>query len=235
MNDDNAIIIPESQQTEIVDISTDNIFLMAEQAEKTIVALNKIMQAALKITTEMDWVLIGGKPYLQETGAAKVRALFGISWQINPEPQVETQPDGHRTYTYHGNFSFRNSSIDAEGSRSSKDDFFAGKGKTKSVDEIDMKNVRKAAYTNCINNGMKRILPGLRNIDVSALEAAGMDLSKIQGYTFKRGSQGGTPQDSTETGLTCSKCNAPISQKVASYSESKFGTSLCYDCQKVGA
>lgn len=234
MTEENGIIVQEAQ-TEIVDISTDNIFLMAAQADKTIEALNKIMQAALKVTTEMDWVLIGGKPYLQETGASKVRALFGISWQISSEPQVETHPDGHKTFTYHGTFSFRNSSIDAEGSRSSNDEFFTGRGeKKKSADEINMANVRKAAYTNCINNGMKRILPGLRNIDVSALEDAGMDLGKIQGYTFKRGSQGGTPSTSAESGLTCSKCGAPVSQKVASYSEAKYGAVLCMDCQKTG-
>ena len=32
--------------------------------------------------------------------------------------------------------------------------------------------------------------------------------------------------------LICSECNVPIVEKVASYSNSKFGKSLCFDCQK---
>ena len=52
-----------------------------------------------------------------------------------------------------------------------KDEFFGGKpGKRKAVDEIPERNVRQAAYTNCINNGIKRIIPGLRGIDLKTLE-----------------------------------------------------------------
>lgn len=234
MYEENALVPQEQPQQEIVEVSPDTIFLMAEQAEKTIAALNKIMQAALQITTEKDWVVISGSPYLQESGATKVRALFGISWQINNSPDVESHTDGHRTYTYHGTFSFRGSQIDAEGSRSSKDDFFSKLkgGNTRSVDEIDMKNVRKAAYTNCINNGMKRILPGLRNIDIEALKAAGMDLNKIKGFSHGSGSKGGAGQQGPAG--TCEDCGAEINHSVKSFSESKFGKPLCMNCQKKG-
>lgn len=228
MYEDNVLVAQDQPQQEIVEVSADSILAVAEKAEKMIEAYNKIMQAAIMITTEKDWVIISGSPYLQESGATKVRALFGISWQINPSPDLETHPDGNRTYTYHGSFSFRGASIDAEGSRSSKDPFFA-KGKS-SVDEIDMKNVRKAAYTNCINNGMKRILPGLRNIDVSKLEDAGFDMSKVNGYTHKSGGRGGSNKQ--EPAGECADCNAPINQSVASYSQGKYGRYLCMDCQK---
>lgn len=125
--------------------------------------------------------------------------------------------------------------VECEGSRSMKDDFYAKQGKDKPLkkpDEIDERDVKMAAYTNCVNNGIKRLIPNLRNIDVATLERAGLDASKIKGYTFKSGSKGGNTGSAEESGIVCEKCNTPISQKVASYSQSKFGKVLCMNCQK---
>jgi len=223
----------ETNNTGIFDTSLDNIMYLAEKADKAVTALNKIMTAALKITSEHDWVLIGGKPYLQESGATKVGRLFGISWAIG-SPNVECDSEGYKTFTYKGRFEMRGQFIECEGSRSMKDEFFGGKAANrKSIDEISERNVRQAAYTNCINNGIKRIVPGLRGIDIKTLESAGMDTSKLKGYTFKDGSKGGTSSSSTNSGLKCEKCGASISQKVASYSQSKYsGHMYCMDCQK---
>lgn len=223
-----------SQSTGILDTSADNIMYLAEKADKMITAMNKIMSAALKITSEHDWTLIGGKPYLQESGATKVARLFGISWQIG-SPKIECDSEGYKTFTYKGRFEMRGQFIECEGSRSMKDDFFGGKpGARKSVDEISERNVRQAAYTNCINNGIKRIIPGLRGIDVKTLENSGLDINKISGYTFKGGSKGGSA--GSDSGLKCEKCGAAISQKVGSYSQSKFdGHMYCMDCQKAAS
>ncbi|MCQ2602368.1 MAG: hypothetical protein MJ193_00430, partial [Clostridia bacterium] len=84
----------------------------------------------------------------------------------------------------------------------------------------------------CINNGIKRLIPNLRNIDVATLEKAGLDVSRINGYTFKEGSKGGAKKTAEESGIVCEKCGSPVSQKVASYSQSKYGKVLCMDCQK---
>ena len=125
--------------------------------------------------------------------------------------------------------------IECEGSRSMKDEFFGGKAdKRKSVDEISERNVRQAAYTNCINNGIKRIIPGLRGIDVKTLDDAGINTSKINGYAFKDGGKGGSGK--TDSGLKCEKCGASIGQKVASYSQSRYdGHMYCMDCQKAAS
>ncbi|MCI9591627.1 MAG: hypothetical protein HFG42_13980 [Lachnospiraceae bacterium] len=218
--------------TGLLDTSADNIMYLAEKADKMITAMNKIMSAALKITSEHDWTLIGGKPYLQESGATKVARLFGISWQIG-NPKIECDAEGYKTFTYKGRFEMRGQFIECEGSRSMKDDFFGGKPDArKSVDEISERNVRQAAYTNCINNGIKRIIPGLRGIDVKTLEEAGIDTRKMKGYTFKDGSKGGTSK--MDSNLKCEKCGASISQNVASYSQSHHdGHMYCMDCQKV--
>lgn len=89
-----------------------------------------------------------------------------------------------------------------------------------------------AAYTNCLNNGIKRLIPNLRNIDVETLERAGLDTSKIAGYTFKKGCKGGNSGAAEDSGLVCESCGAAITQKVASFSQSKFGKALCMSCQK---
>lgn len=217
----------------LLDANTDNILYLAEKADKYIQAMNRIMDAALRITNELDWVLIGGKPYLQESGATKVARLFGISIQLIGKPVIECDAEGYKTYTYKARFMLKDQFVECEGSRSMKEDFFAGKGdKKKKPDEIDERDVKMAAYTNCINNGIKRLIPNLRNIDVATLERAGLDVSRLNGYTFKEGSKGGASRAAEDSGLVCAKCGKPVTQKVASYAQSKFGVILCMEHQK---
>lgn len=224
---------PQQASGGLLSADTDNILYLAEKAEKYITAMNRIMDAALKITNELDWVLIGGKPYLQESGATKVARLFGISIQLIGNPTVEVDAEGYKTYTYKARFMLKDQFVECEGSRSMKEDFFAGKGdKMKKPDAIDERDVKMAAYTNCINNGIKRLIPNLRNIDVETLERAGLDVSKLSGYTFKQGSKGGNSGKAEDSGLACSACGKPITQAEASYSQSKFGAMLCRGCQQ---
>lgn len=225
---------PQQESGALLDANVDNILYLADKAEKYIVAMNRIMDAALKITNELDWVLIGGTPYLQESGTTKVARLFGISIQLIGKPTVEIDNEGYKTYTYKARFMLKDQFIECEGSRSTKEDFFAKAGKDKPLkkpDEIDERDVKMAAYTNCLNNGIKRLIPNLRNIDVATLERAGLDTGKIKGYTFKSGDKGGNTGKAEDSGLKCENCGKAITQKVASYSQSKFGKMLCMDCQ----
>jgi hypothetical protein len=225
----------------LLEMNVDNVLALAERADKMVTALNKIMLAAIKITTERDWCLIGGTPYLQESGAAKVARLFGISWKIHEGyPKVERDGDGYPSYTYRMTFTLGGASIEQDGSRSSRDEFFAGKRtdkngnalKQKTVDEIDLADVKRAAYTNCLNRGIKAILPGLRNLDAETIERNGINLGGASGYTFKSGSKGGNTGKAEESGIVCEVCGKAVTQKVASYSQSKFGRILCMDHQK---
>lgn len=215
---------------DVAEYDYTDILVQAERAEKMVNALNKMMIAAIKITTHLDWVIIGGNPYLQESGATKVARLFGISWRI-----LETEKEmdeGYPSYTYRMEFRMGRHTIECEGSRSGRDEFFSGKDHQKSPDAIDALDVKKSAYTNCLNNGIKRMLPGLRNIDLASLEEGGVAINKVRGYTFKTGSRGGNSGGNRESGMVCDSCGTPISQKVASYSEGKYGTKLCMKCQK---
>lgn len=220
--------------TEISMLSNDNLLEMAEQAERRVDAINRIMNASLKITNENDWVLIGGIPYLQESGATKVARLFGIGWSIE-NPTLETETDGHFTYSYKAKFTMGNISIEAEGSRSSKDEFFTGKedkakGKTaKKPQDIDKRDVKMSAYTNCINNGIKRILPGLRNLTIEDMKNAGLDCNKMRGYGFKGESKNA---NTTANGdFKCENCGANITSQEASYSKANYQKELCRKCQ----
>lgn len=218
----------------LIDPDSDNILYLAERADRYITAMNRIMDAALRITDELDWVLIGGKPYLQESGSTKVARLFGISITLLGQPVIECDHEGYKTFTYRARFTLKDQYVDCDGSRSMKEDFFAKSGNKplKKPDEIDERDVRMAAYTNCVNNGIKRLIPSLRNIDVTKLANAGLDVSRIQGYTFKEGSKGGNTKNAETSGLVCESCGEAITQKVASYSQSKFGKMLCMKCQK---
>ena len=238
IEDDITDLTAKPQGSGLLDTNTDNILYLAEKAEQYITAMNKIMDAALKITNELDWVLIGGVPYLQESGATKVARLFGISIQLVGKPQAEIDALGYKTYTYKARFLLKDQFVECEGSRSMKEDFFAGKDdpekgkKKKTPDEIDERDVKMAAYTNCLNNGIKRLIPNLRNIDIETLERAGLDTGKIRGYTFNEGSKGGKGKGAEASGLKCETCGKAVTQKVASYSQSKFDKILCIDCQK---
>lgn len=237
MNEDNMIV--SQVDDSLMSLDVNNVLSIADRADKMVTAMNKIMEAAVKITTPRDWVLIGGTPYLQETGATKVARLFGIGWKII-DTRCEYDAEGYPTYTYRIEFSMGNARIECDGSRSAKDEFFAGAKvnrdgtprKQKSPDEIDIRDVKQAAYTNCLNNGIKRILPGLRNLDVSTLEKNGIGASALRGYTFKDGSRGGNTGRAEDSGIVCECCGAPITQKVASFSQSRFGKKLCMACQK---
>lgn len=186
----------------------DSLLAMAEQAERRIEAVIKIKQVALKVTNAGDWVDQNGKPYLQVSGAEKIGNLFNVSWRID-EPLLEMEEDGHYTYTYRGVFSMAGRSIQVEGSRSSKDGFFKqyswenNKKSEKSINDRDNKrDVKMAALTNLLGNGITRLL-GIRNLSYADLEAyAGIkknDLGKVE-YKSEGKKEAPQPQRKSQTG-----------------------------------
>lgn len=166
-----------------VGIGGDNLIQMAELAEKRVDAINRIKRAALKVTNPRDWTNQNGNPYLQVSGSEKVARLFGISWRID-EPQLTTEEGGHFSYTYKGYFSLGTASIEFEGSRGSKDGFFSH-GDKLPVSEIDKNDVKKAALTNTIGNGVTRIL-GIRNLSWEDLKEAGINVDNIAKIDYKK-------------------------------------------------
>jgi len=163
---ENEIVVASSVDVPAIGDST--LIALAEQAEKRVNALNTIKKAALLSTNARDWTDQNGNPYLQVSGSEKVARVFGLSWKIS-EPEYEQEESGHFSYTYKGYFTVAGATIEAIGTRSSKDPFFkryAGKGEDRKElppSEMDKGDLKKAAYTNCIGNGVTRLL-GLRNL-----------------------------------------------------------------------
>lgn len=195
---------------EVVDVSQvpaiadDTLLAIAEQAEKRADAMNKIKKVALKMTNKHDWTDQGGKPYLQVSGAEKIARLFGISWRID-EPVIEHEEGGHYSYTYKGYFTLAGATIEAIGTRSSKDGFFKkyeykkGENGEKSekmelpASAIDKGDVKKAAYTNLLGNGISRIL-GIRNLTYEDLnEYAGITADMISKVGYKKEGKANKP------------------------------------------
>ena len=161
-----------------VGIGADNLIQIAEFAEKRVDAINRIKRVALRVTNARDWTNQNGNPYLAVSGGAKVARLFGISWRID-EPQLTSYEDGHFSFTYKGYFTLGTATIEFEGSRSSRDPFFSrAHGKDIPPSEIDKNDIKKAALTNTIGNGVTRIL-GIRNLSWEDLKESGIDISKI--------------------------------------------------------
>lgn len=174
-----------AQDVDVPAIADDKLIAIADQAEKRIDAVKKIKSIVLKLTNHHDWVDQAGKPYLQASGGEKVARAFGISWRIDP-PVYESLDGGHFSFTYKGYFSLGGTTIEAIGTRSSKDGFFKkygpkgpdGKREELPASEIDKGDVQKAAYTNLIGNGITRLL-GIRNLTYEELREAKIDVDKI--------------------------------------------------------
>jgi len=191
MNGDITVV-----DTGVPALADDTLLQVAEIAEKRIDAVNKIKKLAFRVTNSHDWVDQNGKPYLQASGGEKVARLFGISWTIS-EPIMENEEGGHFVYTYKGTFSLSGATIEAVGTRSSKDGFFKkydySKKDEKGVSvktelppsEIDKGDVKKAAYTNLIGNGITRLL-GIRNLTWEELAEAGIMKEQAGKVDYKK-------------------------------------------------
>ena len=180
----------EIRDNDVPAIADDFLIAVADQAEKRIDAVMKIKRVALKVTNAGDWVDQSGKPYLMASGSEKVANLFNISWQID-EPTMDTEGDGAITYTYKGRFTLGGRSIDVEGSRSSRDTFFKKyeyvDGKQAGEKPLDRRDLKMAALTNLLGNGITRIL-GIRNLtweDVETFTGFKRDECGIVNYRKK--------------------------------------------------
>ena len=208
MTQDNEYTEVDTEQagTMLPAIADNSLVAIANQVEKRFDAMGKIKRIALKITNPHDWVDQNGKPYLQASGAEKVARLFGISWRIS-EPALDNLEGGHYSYTYKGEFSLSGTTIEAIGTRSSKDPFFrkysyqGDKRVELPASEIDRGDVKKSAYTNLLANGITRLL-GIRNLTYDDLaEYAGITRDKITSVEYKKGSKPATGQQSNTSDL----------------------------------
>jgi hypothetical protein len=235
---ENGLVVAD---VEVPAIGDSTLIALAEQAEKRVSALNKIKRAALMATNARDWTDQAGNPYLQVSGSEKVARVFGIAWKID-EPLLETEESGHFAYTYKGYFTVAGATIEAIGTRSSKDGFFkkyAGYGddrKELPPSEIDKGDLKKSAYTNCIGNGITRLL-GLRNLTWEDLQESGITKDSVGRVDYKKAGKTNTGiasegaqkvtagvTDVRKTTGTNAKTKKPWTKYVIKCGEIEYGT-----------
>jgi hypothetical protein len=176
--------------------TTDDIIA---SAERRISQIDKIITLSIRRTNPNDWVDQNGKPYLTSSGAEKIARLFGISWKILKSEKVLSNDEKGQFYFYQvsGLFSLAGNkdSVESVGTCSSKDQFFAkhkvnGESVLKPISEVDETNIMKAAYSNCVANGITRLL-GIRNLTWDQVKQGGIDQSKTPKVNYASGGAGG--------------------------------------------
>jgi hypothetical protein len=181
--------------TQDISIADDFLIQVAEHAERRIDAVMKIKKVALKVTNPRDWTDQQGNPYLMASGSEKIANLFNISWRID-EPIYEEDPDGHYTYSYKGFFSLGSRTTEAEGSRSSRDGFFKQylyeekeRKEISILERTNKRDVKMAALTNLLGNGITRIL-GIRNLTWEDLkEFANITKDQVTAIQYRKGGE----------------------------------------------
>lgn len=168
----------ENQETQVYDavpvlIPKDALDIIETRTK----LFDKIMTVALAATGLADWVDQDGKPYLQGSGAEKVARRFGVRiHDISIEREDLNDENGkYYVYTVMGKATMgERDTVEAIGTCSSRDKFFGKKGgQYKAVQDVDLPNIKKKAYTNFEVNSITRLL-GLRNLTWAELEKYGI-------------------------------------------------------------
>lgn len=166
MNESTDIVKSESGQS-----MTDALEIIQSRN----ILFDKIMQVAIRATSPGDWINQNGKPYLQGSGAEKVARRFGVKIfdTIIEREEIEDEKGKYYLYTVIGKAALSDRDvIDAIGTCSSRDAFFSH-GNKLSMADVDIGNVKKAAYTNFMGNAITRLL-GIRNLTWDELSKHGI-------------------------------------------------------------
>ena len=174
-------------QVEVIE-TTDDLLAIAQ---RRVDFVGKLIDLALRRTTYLDWIDQQGKPYLMHSGAEKVARLFGVSISDVNSRKEWTEDNLGRYYIYvttgRASLPGKFDSIEAMGTCGQRDRFFGYDSKTKSYKDtadIDETNVMKASYSNFTVNAITHLL-GLRNLTWEQLEAAKVDIRKIQKVRYE--------------------------------------------------
>ncbi len=187
----------ETRSTAVVEVGTTAAAM--RDSEDALEILNRrnelfeqVLAVAMKATKASDWKDFGGKPYLESTGCEKVALRFGISTkQPRYDPpngeEFEDSKGKYYVYTCWMTIVFGKQEFDAMGTCSSRDKFFGqtSGGGYKPLADVDRPNIKKKAYTNAFQNGIKRAL-GLRGLSWEDLEAYKITKAGKGSVSFKK-------------------------------------------------
>jgi hypothetical protein len=203
MANDTAIQMtaPSGGQT-IVPVSSED--EMLEALEKRNRLLERILGYAISVTHKEQWTNLGGKPWPTGPACEAMARRCAVSWgDVESEKSTGDDERGKfYSWTYRARFRIGRDEITAEGHCSSRDQFLGtgtgeGDDRTRELYEVDEGNIRQAAYTNMIVNGVTRIL-GVRNLSWERLEGLlGAKRDEFASAEFRQGSRGGGKGAST--------------------------------------
>ncbi len=162
---------------------------------KAIDAYKQIISLSIKLTNPHDWSSLGGRPYLQSSGAEKIASPFKISMGAPTRERLERDDSKGKYYLWIYQAVFTSGllrrSIVAQGKCSSRDQFF-GRDKEgyKLIEDVDEENILQSAYTNLFVNGVTRLL-GIRNLTWEQLALGGIAQDAVGKVDYRKGGQGG--------------------------------------------
>jgi len=185
--------------TEVLSFGDDALARIAAEADARVASMKAIKSAALKLTNTRDWVSQGGNPWLCASGAEKI-AQIGVKVDGITRQKMTDEDEKGRYYIweYAGTFSIAGRSIEAIGTCSSRDKFFAIRdGELIPLGDVDQTNIMKSAYSNLLVNGISRLL-GFRNITWQELQPAGIEAESVAKVTYGKGTEGGSSEDEKE-------------------------------------
>lgn len=193
-HDNEALVVQASVPTQ-AEIEFDSVHAV-RKADSIIKAFDSVTKLALQRTNASDWVKMGKGYYLQESGAMKVRPIFGIYFRDLTIAEQKNE-DGSTAFTaqvtcgstvldkWYGT----EATIGQIGTRSSGDKFFG--------QNPDLQDVKKAAIANCRGRAIVALL-GLQNMTADDLRKQGVKVDDITGVEYKTGSQGGATADASD-------------------------------------
>lgn len=196
-NNSSIMSIPNDGQNELV-LNESNMEMVLAEAEKKVALMSRVLTVSIKATNSKDWTDQNGHPFPTASAAEKIGGVFGIKMElpVPPEGLREEREDNkgkYYIYTFTAKFILGARYIYAIGSGSSRDKFFSWDSGTKSwkeLSEFDETNIKKAAYSNLVLNGITRIL-GIRNLTWEQLEAGGIKKDEVSKIDYNKGKETG--------------------------------------------
>lgn len=162
---------------------------------------NRLRERAVSLTNKNDWIDQNNNPYLEYSGASKIAIAFGVA-QGGVKFEEEKRDDGdipYITFTCFAKLTWNGNSSEHIGTSSSKDDFFARR-KNKETGEpyylplkdINIMDVKKKAWTNLMNRGIKDIL-GLSFTweEIEEISKGKITRALCTSFTYGKGTKGG--------------------------------------------
>lgn len=162
---------------------------------------DRMREVAIRSTNSRDWSDQGGEPYLESTGVEKAARRFGVRiFDVEIEKEdFEDDKGKYYVYTVSGKASIsKRDTIEVIGTRSSRDKFFSKQGNGfKPIQDVDLPNIKKSAYTNFYVNAVTRLL-GLRGLTWEELAQYGITKDGKASVKYDKGANKAEASKRTE-------------------------------------